>query len=94
MRFVAAFGVAVLVVLAMLLIGLRLSGFMRPDDTRMLDLHDVEVLGETQRRDLADVLGEDGVRAPPRFPLITDIPPAPPAAHDERAASGAEEVDR
>ncbi len=94
MRFVAAFGLAVLVVLAMLLIGLRLSGFIRPDDTRTLHLHDVEVLGETQRRDLADVLGEDGVRAPPRFPLITDIPPVPPAVPDERAASGAEEVER
>ena len=94
MRLVAAFALAVLVVLAMLLVGLRLSGFMRQDDARMLNLHEVEVLSETQRRDLADELGEAEGRTPPRFPLITDIPPTWPDAQDRGAASGTDGVDR
>ena len=94
MRLVAAFGLAVLVVIAMLLIGLRLSGFMPQEDARTLNLHDVEVLSETQGQDLADVLGDDEGRAPPRFPLITDIPPTRSDAQDESAASGAVGADR
>lgn len=75
MRFLAAFGLAILVVLAMLLIGLRLSGFTERNAARGLNLHEVDVLSETQRRNLIEVLGENEGRSPTSFPQITDIPP-------------------
>ena len=74
MRFLAAFGLAVLVVLGMLLVGLKLSGFMEQDDARTLNLHEVDVLSETQRWDLVNLLGE-GDTSPLEFPLPADIPP-------------------
>ena len=39
MRFLAAFGLALLVVLGMLLFGLKLSGFMEQGNARTLNLH-------------------------------------------------------
>ena len=74
MRLLAAFGLALLVVLGMLLVGLKLSGFMEQSSARTLNLHEVDVLSETQRWDLVKLLGE-GDSTPPKFPLPTDIPP-------------------
>ena len=74
MRFLAAFGLALLVVLGLLLFGLKLSGFMEQGNARTLNLHEVDVLSETQRWDLVELLG-GGDSPPLRFPLPTDIPP-------------------
>lgn len=74
MRLLAAFGLALLVVLGMLLVGLKLSGFMEQGSARTLNLHEVDLLSETQRWDLVELLGE-GDSTPPKFPLPTDIPP-------------------
>ena len=75
MRFLGAFGLAALIVLAMLLIGLRLAGFVDDEEPASLPLYEVDILTETERGEIAELLGEGGDPAPPSLPLITDIPP-------------------
>jgi hypothetical protein len=94
MRFLAAFGLAVLVVLAMLLVGLRLSGFMDQDEARGLNLFEIDVLSETQRRNLLEVLGENEMGSPPGFPPVTEIPPLRDTGQNEATDSGPEGTDR
>ena len=86
MRFLAAFGLALLVVLGMLLVGVKLSGFMEQGNARTLNLHEVDVLSETQRWDLVELLGE-GDPPPLKFPLPTDIPPLQVDREGQRSES-------
>lgn len=57
-RFAGSLGVALCIVLAMLWLGLEISGFANQDDPRVLETHDVTLLTESERLDLQALLGE------------------------------------
>ena len=75
LRFAASFALALVVVLGMLVIGLRISGFMEQGEARALNLQEVQVLSERERRDFTELLGEGtGSRLSTLLPL-EQIPP-------------------
>ena len=75
LRFAGSFGVAVCVVLAMLWFVLEISGFNERQQRRALELHEVEVLTEAERRDFRDLLGEGRVGPSPMLAPLAEIAP-------------------
>lgn len=80
-RFAGSLGVAFCIVLAMLLFGLEISGFMEHDDGPVLETHDVSLLTESERLDLQELLGVG------RYGLAPPSSPVPVAAPPPRAES-------
>lgn len=57
-RFAGSLGLALCIVVAMLWLGLEVSGFAEGDSPRVLETHDVTLLSESERLDLQALLGE------------------------------------
>jgi len=58
LRFAGALLVAVVVVSAMLWLGLEVSGFTATESRRVLETYEVDLLSDSQRLDLQELLGE------------------------------------
>ena len=67
---------ASIVVLGMLVAGMQFWGVF-DEDERELDLQELRLLSAGDRKQLAELLGEDWRGAPPR-PLLEEIPRSPP----------------
>lgn len=80
LRFLGSLAVAFCIVLAMLWLGLEVSGFGTRDDGRELRTHDVTLLTDAERLDLQALLGERrfGLEAPAQPSPVE--PPARPSA--------------
>ena len=74
LRFAGSFGVAICVVVAMLLFALEISGFNERARQRTLEMHEVDLLSEIERRDFSDLLGEREIGASPMLAPLAEIP--------------------
>lgn len=74
LRFAGSFGVAVCVVVAMLLFALEISGFNDRERQRTLEMHEVDVLTESERRDFRELLGERTIGPSPMLAPLAEIP--------------------
>jgi TonB family protein len=75
LRFAGSFGVAVCVVVAMLWLSLEISGFNERQQRRALEVHEVDVLTEAERRDFRELLGERDIGPSPMLAPLAEIPP-------------------
>ncbi len=75
LRFAGSFGVALCVVTAMLWFSLEISGFNERQQQRELEVHEVDVLTEAERRDFGELLGEQDIGPSPMLAPLAQIPP-------------------
>lgn len=75
LRFAGSFGVALCVVLAMLWFSLEISGFNERQQRRELEVHEVRVLTEAERRDFRELLGEGQIGPSPMLAPLAEIAP-------------------
>ncbi len=75
LRFAGSFGVALCIVTAMIWFSLEISGFNERQQRRALELHEVDLLTETELRDFGELLDEQDVGPSPMLAPLAEIPP-------------------
>ncbi|HEX9875096.1 MAG TPA: hypothetical protein VGC50_00410 [Gammaproteobacteria bacterium] len=73
-RFVFSFGLACCVVLAMLVAGLKVTGFPERQQRRELGAHEVDLLSEFEQRELRGLLEDRRLPQPPESVPLAELP--------------------